>query len=162
MCKVLRALVGAADVVDSFQTHCAPHIPLLPSTFDETRQRSTFLFTSMLAAAHVNTPIDTFLLPSLPSDASLLGDRSLGDTLAHMALNCAAGSLLRRQVCIEDIIAVLLLALWNTRRSVRAGPSSWPLIGHAQRMARRIGIHDAGPLSQEWLVVSSLDVYDHL
>ena len=84
------------------------------------------------------------------------------DMLANLALNYLASSLLRRDVVREDVVAVLNMALWNQRRNAAMGPSSWPLVGHGQRLARRIGLQDEVPYSEAWLVIVSLDVYDHL
>ena len=131
-------------------------------TFEEARQRSPFLLSSILCVAHVNTPVDIGRLPCLPIEAHLIGDRRTSDLLANLTLNYSAASLMRRVVTIEDVIATLNVALWNLRRNAASGPSSWPLIGHAQRLSRRIGMHDDVPLSRGWLAVATLDTYDHL
>lgn len=116
----------------------------------------------MLSVAHVNTPVDISLISPLPLDANLLGDRRTADLLANLALNYSASNLMRRVVRAEDVIATLNVALWNQRRNAASGPSSWPLIGHGQRLSRRIGIHDAKALSEGWFAVAALDIYDHL
>jgi len=149
-------------LISSYQTYCAPYIPLSNMTFEGTRQRSPFLLTSMLCVAHVNTPVDLGMLPTLPLEAHLLGDRRTADLLANLTLNFAAASLIRRAVRAEDVIATLNVVLWNLRRNAASGPSSWPLVGHGQRLSRRIGIHDDPPLSKGWFSVTALDIYDHL
>ena len=148
-------------VVISFQTQPGNHAPFVQSSFEETRQRSPYLLSAILAIAYVNTPVSALTTTAQPSSDPLTDWRT-ADLLANLAHNHLAFSILRRPVILEDVIATLLLAMWNIKRSVSAGPSSWPLIGHAQRMCRRVGFHEAAPLSDAWAVSMELDNYDHL
>lgn len=154
--------VPDAGLIYSYRDCCGPHIPLLLTNFEQTRRKSPFLLSSILSVAHVNTPNDISLLPILPDEVHLLGDSRISDLLANLALNHLAASLLRRIVSSEDAMATLNMALWNQRRDAAVGPSSWPLIGHGQRISRRIGIHESRPYTAEWFLVISLDIYDHL
>jgi hypothetical protein len=60
--------------------------------------------------------------------------------LADLAEDHLGWTLLRKDIDLFDMQAVLLLAAWGLQSGGR-GPDAWVVTGHAARLARRLGIH---------------------
>ena len=116
--------------------------------FEDVQQRSSFLFTVVLSVARISSP--------LPVD-----DQS-GLLLENLASNYLARSLLSRPATMDDVTATLYMAIWNTTRVVGGGSSSYLTIGHAQRMSKRLRLHESPPLTDAWAVVVELETFDHM
>ncbi|KAJ1306439.1 hypothetical protein OPQ81_007442 [Rhizoctonia solani] len=115
----------AAWLFDSFATRCHPFMPIIDFTqqdvYESIRHKSSFLFSTILAIA---ARFDQ--TPAAPRLASLAEQH-----LSH--------TLLRKQHCLADVQATLLLAGWGLQPG-GGGPDAWLLTGHAWRMGRRLGL----------------------
>ncbi|CAE6479036.1 unnamed protein product [Rhizoctonia solani] len=124
----------AVWLFDSFATRCHPFMPIIDFTQRDvyesqpkkqpkkrTRHKSPFLFSTILAIA---ARFDQ--TPAAPRLASLAEQH-----LSH--------TLLRKQHCLADVQATLLLAGWGLQPG-GGGPDAWLLTGHAWRMGRRLGL----------------------
>ncbi|KAG8738928.1 hypothetical protein FRC11_001032 [Ceratobasidium sp. 423] len=89
--------------------------------YESTRHKSPFLFSTILAIAARFDQTET--APRLAS----LAEQHLSHTL------------LRKQHCLADVQATLLLAGWGLQPG-GGGPDAWLLTGHAWRMGRRLGL----------------------
>ncbi|CUA76608.1 putative 4-hydroxy-2-oxoglutarate aldolase, mitochondrial [Rhizoctonia solani] len=116
---------AAIWLFESFATRCHPFIPVVDFTqrdaYESIRHKSSFLFSTILAIA---ARFDQ--TPTAPPLASL-AERHLSHTL------------LRKQHCLADVQATLLLAGWGLQPG-GGGPDAWLLTGHAWRMGRRLGL----------------------
>jgi hypothetical protein len=115
----------ATELFDQFMKHLNPFISQLdPSlhTFWYVREKSSFLFTAVLAAAA------KLLHPALRK--SLL---SHAEELFIESFRCGAKS-------VETIQAICILTYWKEARDNRA----WLNVGHAIRMAIELGWHNLG------------------
>ncbi|CAE6437519.1 unnamed protein product [Rhizoctonia solani] len=115
----------AVWLFESFATRCHPFMPVVDFTqqdvYESTRHKSSFLFSTILAIA---ARFDQ--TPTAPRLASL-AEKHLSQTL------------LRKQHCLADVQATLLLAGWGLQPG-GGGPDAWLLTGHAWRMGRRLGL----------------------
>lgn len=141
----------------SYMEQCA--ILPLPLSLAEYRRRSPFLVSTILSVAYVNVPLDFCSHVPLLGE---LGNERLSEMLCNVATNSLATILLQRSVGLEDLVGVLNMSLWNVTRVAARGPSSWPMIGYAQRIARRFFIHESRPYSDGWALTTALDVFDHM
>ena len=132
---------GSRADTPSFVENCHPFLPVvnvgLPDTFSTIRQ-SPFLTSAILAIAARFYPRhrarDPMAGPALPS--------GLPVQLADMAEAHLGRTLLRKQHALSDVQAILIMAAWGLQSGGR-GPDAWIVTGHAARIARRLGVHQA-------------------
>ncbi|CAE6370416.1 unnamed protein product [Rhizoctonia solani] len=140
----------AVWLFDLFITRCHPFIPIIDLTqrdvCESIRHKSSFLFSTILAiAARFDQP---------PS----------AQRLASLAEHHLSHTLLRKQHCLADVQATLLLAGWGLQPG-GGGPDAWLLTGHAWRMGRRLGLwkkstNGGQGYMQRWRTWMCLFAYD--
>lgn len=127
----------------SFAHEIAFFIPLfqepLHLSFDSIRNRSSFLFSTILAiAAKYNSQLTS---GQLGGTAQTI-DPEIWLQVRGMAMAGYVQAIISKVHCLEDVQATVLLCAWGLQDR-GASPDPWMMTGSALRLAQRLGIQNA-------------------
>ena len=113
-------------------------------SYDETRAKSSFLFTVVLA---VGGRFYGDYKPSFGSAGPPILSHDQRQRINQLAHTHLSASLFCKEFQLADLQAVLILSVWNLEESGRA-PDQWILHGHCGQLAYRIGLDNIATQGQ--------------
>lgn len=108
-------------------------------SFDSIRNRSSFLFCTILAVA---AKYNCVLTGELGTNPLLAVDGDVWLQIRGMAMAGYVQAIISKVHCLEDVQATVLLCAWGLQDR-GASPDPWMMTGSALRLAQRLGIQNA-------------------